>query len=133
MRNEDLEQAHSIRETWPRIEQCLQGRYIVSFAQDFDRDKLNETALREQFPRMNFIGEDLRPHLAHFLNDNYIKLADACARIGHPLPERHRQKGIDRARGQLRTLQAMANAVTSCNTSPRVWCREQRRSVPRYR
>ncbi|GHO56709.1 exonuclease domain-containing protein [Ktedonobacter robiniae] len=116
LRNEDLEHAPSIHEAWPRIEQYLQGRYIVSFAQDFDREKLNETALREQLPRMNFIGEDLRPHLGHFLNDNYIKLADACTHIGHPLPERPYQTGIDRAKGQLHTLQAMANAVTSCST-----------------
>lgn len=117
LRNEDLEHAPSIREAWPRIAQCLQGRYIVSFAQDFDREKLNETALREQLPRINFIGDDLRPHLAHFLGDNYIKLADACVRIGHPFPERPHQTGVDRARGQFHALQAMANAVTSCDTS----------------
>ncbi|EFH88803.1 hypothetical protein [Ktedonobacter racemifer] len=117
LRNEDLEQALSIREAWPRIAESLEGRYILSFAQDFDREKLNETALRDQLPRINFIGEDLQLHLGHFLGNSYIKLAEACTRIGHPLPERPHQTGVDRARGQLHTLQAMANAVTSCNTS----------------
>ncbi|GHO72850.1 hypothetical protein KSD_06210 [Ktedonobacter sp. SOSP1-85] len=117
IRNEDLEHAPSIREAWSRIEQCLQGRYIVSFAQNFDRDKLSEAAHRDQLPRINFIGEDLQMHLGHFLGNSYIKLADACARVGHPLPERPHQTGVDRAKGQLHVLQAMANAVTSCTTS----------------
>ncbi|GHO50960.1 exonuclease domain-containing protein [Ktedonospora formicarum] len=115
--NKDLEHAPTIREAWPRIERCFQGRHVVSFSQDFDRDKLNETANRDQLPRMNFIGEDLRLRVGQYLGNSYISLVEACTRIGQPLPKRPHQTGIDRARGQLCVLQAIANAVTSCNTA----------------
>ncbi|GHO50299.1 hypothetical protein KSX_84620 [Ktedonospora formicarum] len=46
---------------------------------------------------MNFIGEDMRPRIGHFLGNHYISLAETCTRIGHPLPKRSYQTGIDRA------------------------------------
>ena len=43
---------------------------------------------------------------------SYAKLSTLCAHIGHPLPEYPHQTALDRARGQIVLLEALAQGFT---------------------
>jgi hypothetical protein len=65
------------------------------------------------------IGDDLMQQAMHYFGtSSYPKLELLCSSIGHPLPEHPHQLALDRARGQLALLNALATVVTDQNASP---------------
>ncbi|HYU71638.1 MAG TPA: hypothetical protein VEL31_03065, partial [Ktedonobacteraceae bacterium] len=46
-----------------------------------------------------------------------LTLAGICERIGHPLPARPNQTSVERAKGQVHVMRAIANAVTDVRPS----------------
>ena len=89
------------------------GRYILSFNLEFDQGKLHESAVRYGLPEIPIVGACLMLRAQEYYGAyHYPKLADLCERLGHPLPEHPRQDALDRARGQVHLLRAMAQGVT---------------------
>ena len=102
-----------IAEAWQRIQSALTGRYVISFAQDWDLKQLKACAERHKLPPVIVIGEDLQRHCTAYYHREYaLQLAALCERIGHPLPQPPQQTSLHRAQGQLHLLTAMAHAVT---------------------
>ncbi len=103
-----------IAEAWQRIQSALTGRYVISFAQDWDLKQLKACAERHKLPPVIVIGEDLQRHCTAYYHREYaLQLAALCERIGHPLPQPPQQTSLHRAQGQLHLLTAMAHAVTA--------------------
>ncbi len=102
----------SILEAWQRIQAALRGRYIISYSQPWDVQQLNTTAQRHKLEPVILLGDDLQRHSTLYYHREYsLTLAGICERIGHPLPEHPHQTSLDRAKGQVNFLIAMANAV----------------------
>ena len=113
-RSEQLErEGIAIEEAWERIQAALSGRYIVSYSQGWDVQQLKTIAARHTLEPVMVIGDDLQRHTFLYYHREYnLTLAGICERIGHPLPEYPNQTGLDRAKGQVHVLTAMADAVT---------------------
>ncbi len=106
-------QAPTLAETWPQVVQAFTGRYVLSFNLEFDEGKLSESAARYDLSALNFIGACLMLRAQEYYGAyHYPKLADLCDRLGYPLPDHPRQDALDRARGQVHLLQAMAQGIT---------------------
>lgn len=103
-----------ITEAWERIRAAFAGRYIVSYSQRWDLQQLKAAAERHTLePVHKIIGDDLQQHTTlYYHKEYYLTLANICERIGHPLPEHPNQTSLDRAKGQVHIMTAMANAVT---------------------
>jgi len=102
-----------IAEAWKRIQAALVGRYILSYSQGWDIQQLKKTVERHKVEPVLVIGDDLQRHCTHYYHREYgLTLAGICEWIGHPLPEYPTQTSIDRAKGQVYIMTAMANAVT---------------------
>ncbi len=111
--NQDVEQAPAITQVWERLRKAIQGSYVLSYNLDFDMGKLKETARRHNLEEELAIIEEclMQRAMLYFDISSYPKLETLCRRIGHPLPEQPRQTALDRARGQIHLLSAMANAI----------------------
>src|SRR6266516_2102204 len=107
----DLADAPSITDVWERrILRGLYGRYVISYNQKFDIEKLNEAATRYKLPPVTIIGDDLQRHArAYYHNEYYLTLEAICERVGHHIPSK---SAVDRAKGQYHILRAMAEGVT---------------------
>ncbi|MGH2509888.1 MAG: hypothetical protein ACRDHZ_21115, partial [Ktedonobacteraceae bacterium] len=102
-----------LAQAWERIRAALAGRYVISFNQDWDVQKLTQTAVRHALPSVRVIGDCLQRHATQYYHGEYcLTLEELCARVGSPLPAKPHQTSIDRALGQRAVLQAFANAVT---------------------
>jgi DNA polymerase III epsilon subunit-like protein len=111
--SEMLEYAPTLPEVWQRrIIEGLQGRYVVSFAQEWDREMLGKAAKRHTLPPVFFLGEDLQRRLIQYYNkEYYIKLGDIAERItGQALPQP--ANAIDRVKAACAIIAGMAAAVT---------------------
>jgi hypothetical protein len=103
----------AIAEAWKRVQAALTGRYVISFAQDWDLKQLKACAERHNLPPVLVIGEDLQRHCTSYYHREYaLQLAALCERIGHPLPQPPQQTSLHRAVGQVHLLTAMAHAIT---------------------
>ena len=110
-----LAQAPTLAEVWrsPAFVAAFAGRYVLSFNLEFDSGKLAESATRYELPPLPLVGECLMLRAQEYYGASYYpKLADLCQRLGHPLPEHPQQDALDRARGQVQLLRAMAQGVT---------------------
>ena len=113
IRNEQLENAPPIAQVWKALSACLRGGYVISYGLDFDLGKLDEAAKRYGLEPIPIIGECLMQQaMRYFGTSAYPKLAALCERLGDSLPAYPHQTALDRARGQLRLLNAMANGLT---------------------
>ncbi len=114
IRPEQLErEGLTIQEAWQRIQAALTGRYIISYSQPWDVQQLSAAAKRYQLEPVMVIGDDLQRHSTLYYHREYsLTLARICERVGHPLPEHPHQTSLDRAKGQVHFMTAMANAVT---------------------
>jgi len=111
--HQDIEQAPAITQVWDHIRDALRGKYLLSYNLDFDMGKLKETAGRPNLEKITLIGECLMQRAMFYFDvTSYPKLETLCRRIGHPLPEQPGQTALDRARGQIGLLDAMASAIT---------------------
>src|SRR6266487_4002658 len=114
IRPEQLErEGLTIQEAWQRIQAALTGRYIISYSQPWDVQQLSAAAKRYQLEPVMVIGDDLQRHSTLYYHREYsLTLARICERVGHSLPEHPHQTSLDRAKGQVHFMTAMANAVT---------------------
>ncbi len=88
------------------------GRYILSFNLEFDQGKLSESAARYGLPLLPLVGDCLMLRAQEYYGaSHYPKLADLCERLGAPLPPHPQQNALDRARGQVHLLRAMAQGI----------------------
>lgn len=104
--------APSLLDIWSRIVEGLQGRYVVSFAQEWDRKMLAQAARINGLSPVYFLGEDLQRQLTQYYNkEYYIKLADISERMtGQILPEP--ATAIDRVKAQCSIIAGMAAGIT---------------------
>ena len=118
-----LEHAPTPAQVWRSFEfaRAFVGRYILSFNLEFDLGKLKESATRYDLPPLPLVGECLMLRAQEYYGAGlYPKLADLCQRLGHPLPEHPLQDALDRARGQVCLLRAMAQGITHAPVAPPV-------------
>lgn len=110
----DLDNAPTFAEVWPKIHAALTGKHLVSYGRDFDIGKLEHHAGQD----MPFVATSclMEKATSYFQSTSFLRLAELCWRVGHPLPERPNQTALDRAVGQLRVLKAMANGFTTLPT-----------------
>jgi DNA polymerase III epsilon subunit-like protein len=113
LKADDLARAPLLSDVWSDIADSLRGTYILSFNQDWDRERLKEAADRTGFPPICLVGECLQRRATQYYHkEYYLSLDKLCARVGYPLPEPPAQTSIDRAVGQYHFLVAMASGVT---------------------
>lgn len=105
---DELQQALPLKMSWVDIYNAIYGNFILAYGFDFIQERLDENAKHYGLEQITLIGDDLmHAAIQYFRSPNYgMKLTDACARIGYPLPERPNAE--QRTRGQLALLQAMA-------------------------
>jgi len=107
-----------IAQAWERIQAAIVGRYIVSYSQGWDIQQLKKTADRHKLSPVLVIGDDLQRHCTQYYHREYnLTLAGICERIGHPLPARPNQTSVERAKGQVHVMRAIANAVTDLRST----------------
>jgi len=105
-----LQYAPPLRDMWEIIRAALYGKYVLSFSQQFDRKMLAEAAAQHSLPPIVFVGEDLQSHATHYYHgEYYLRLADLCERVGHPLES---NSAIHRAQGQCAILKALSEGIT---------------------
>jgi hypothetical protein len=108
------EQGIGIVEAWERISTAVRGKYVISYAQDWDLKQLQKAARHHDLDPITIIGECLQHRASNYYHHEYsLSLAVLCERAGHPLPAKPNQSSLDRAKGQISVIQAMANAVTN--------------------
>ena len=113
IRPEQLERGLSLADAWVQIQDALAGRYVISFAQEWDVQQLHHLAEQHQLEPVLVIGDCLQRHATRYYHgEYYLKLEELCARVGSPLPAKPHQTSIDRAQGQRAVLQALAHAIT---------------------
>ena len=103
----------TLPEEWEHIKATLTSHYLVAYNLDFVQQHLNENAEHYGLEPFYLIGENLQENAVGYLRSipgayvSYgLKLVEACARIGHTMPEH--AAAPDRAAGQLALLQALA-------------------------
>ncbi|GCE04774.1 hypothetical protein [Dictyobacter aurantiacus] len=102
-----------------QLRQAIRGTYILSYNLEFDEGKLREAVQRHQLDDITIIGEDLMARAMSYLQlSSYPKLEHLCKQIGQPLPPQSQQTALDRARGQIAVLNAMANAMLTAPGTP---------------
>jgi DNA polymerase III epsilon subunit-like protein len=125
------ERGVSIAELIALVRDTLKGKYVLSYNLHFDANKLSETTTRLRQENIPIIGDDLMQQAMHYFGtSSYPKLELLCSSIGHPLPEHPHQLALDRARGQLALLNALATVVTDQNASP--WSTGSSESIAGY-
>lgn len=105
---DEFEVLPPLKTFWTDIYNAVYGNFMLAYGFDFIQERLDENAKHYGLEQITMIGDDLM-HVAiqYFRSPNYgMKLTDACARIGHSLPDRPNAK--QRAHGQLALLNAMA-------------------------
>ena len=104
----------SIVDALTQLRQIVKGEYVLSYNMDFDLGKLREAAQRHHLGEVTIIGEDLMARaMGYFHQSSYPKLEALCKQIGQPLPSQPHQTALDRAKGQIALLNAMADAVSN--------------------
>jgi DNA polymerase III epsilon subunit-like protein len=112
---EMLLQAPTLAEVWrsSQLVATFVGRYILSFNLEFDSGKLSESAVRYDLPLLPLVGDCLMLRTQDYYGaSHYPKLANLCELLGAPLPPHPQQDALDRARGQVHLLRAMAQGIT---------------------
>ncbi|GCE04796.1 hypothetical protein [Dictyobacter aurantiacus] len=95
-----------------RLRQVVHGAYVLSYNLEFDTGKLKEAAYRHHLDEVTIIGDDLMERAMSYLHlTSYPKLESLCQQMGHPLPPQPHQTALDRARGQIDVLNAMADVT----------------------
>jgi hypothetical protein len=113
LKADDLAHIPLLSFVWSDIADSLRGKYILSYNQDWDRERLKDAAIRNNLAPLAIVGECLQRRATQYYHKEYsLSLDKLCARVGHPLPEPPAQSSIDRAIGQYHFLQGMASGVT---------------------
>lgn len=107
-----IEQAPPIHTAWGRMQTALSGRYVLSFAFAFFRDRLLDDARHSHLLPLTFLGESLRPHTGAYFGEVGYQFEALCSHIGAPLPEPPMRTSLHRAQRHLQLLHAMAHGQT---------------------
>jgi len=99
------------RVVWTGIAQDLPNWYVLGYNLTFDVEQLTAQAKREDGYPLVVVGDCLMEHASKYFGAYRLSLADACRRIGAPLPDRPQQTALHRAQGQRALLRAMAEGV----------------------
>lgn len=102
----------AIQDVLTQVRHLLQGAYVLSYNLDFDAGKLRQATKRHQLDEIPLIGDDLMAWaMLYFGYSSYPKLERLCTQIGQPLPAQPHQTALDRAKGQIALLNAIADVV----------------------
>lgn len=112
-----------LSDLWYDVQTALKGNFVLAYGLDFIQERLDENAAHYGLKPVQLIGDCLmQTSVQYFKQTGFtgynIKLVDACARIGHILPDKPNAE--QRARGQLMLLKAMASSWVnrSATTGP---------------
>lgn len=95
-----------------QLRQVIHGAFVLSYNLEFDAGKLREATHRHRLDEITIIGEDLMERAMSYLHlTSYPKLEGLCQQLGQPLPPQPHQTALDRARGQIDVLNAMADVT----------------------
>jgi hypothetical protein len=107
----DWHQAHALPQIWPALQAVLHGCYLLAWDLRQARLVLEQEAQRFGLEPLILIGEALSTQAIRcYQSSGRTSLASLCAWIGHPLSPC--APIMDRARGQLALLEAMAQGVS---------------------
>ncbi len=113
MTTQDLQDASSLPQIWPSLLETLMGLYIVWYDLRRVRRALERAAEQYALDPPVIIGDCLLPQCARYFQASvFVGLSSLCELVGHPLPEPPDCTTLDRARGQLHLLKAMAQGIT---------------------
>ena len=113
MTTQDLQEASSLLQIWPSLLEALMGQYIVSYDLRRVRRALESVAEQYALDPPIIIGDCLLQQCArYFQASGFVGLSSLCELVGHPLLEPPDCTTLDRARGQLHLLKAMAQGIT---------------------
>lgn len=108
----------TLPEEWERIRDVLSQHYILAYNLDFIQERLDENAAHYSLEPFSLIGDDLQHTAVEYFQSGYnLKLAAACARVGHTMPH-DPPTAPDRAEGQFALLRAMAEGVGTAADHP---------------
>ncbi|GCE26407.1 hypothetical protein KDA_18910 [Dictyobacter alpinus] len=108
-----------IVEALDKFRQVVQGAYVLSYNLNFDLGKIREATQRHQLSEITLIGEDLMTQaMSYFHQSSYPKLEGLCQHIGQSLPSQPQQTALDRARGQIALLNAIADLFVLSPPAP---------------
>ncbi|GHO85584.1 3'-5' exonuclease [Dictyobacter formicarum] len=95
-----------------QLRRVIHGAYVLSYNLEFDVSKLRESVHRHHLDEITIIGEDLMERAMSYLHlSSYPKLEGLCQQLGQPLPPQPHQTALDRARGQIAVLNAIADVA----------------------
>ena len=125
--DDQLAIAPSLVEMWPRLQEILQGHYVISFAQDFDRNVLTCAVKKFQLLPIYLIGDDLQRQLTRYYHrEYYLTLKNVYERMsGEPLSEP--ATAVARVQAAANIIAGMASCTvdvrpprqhTSCQVEP---------------
>jgi DNA polymerase III alpha subunit (gram-positive type) len=104
---QQIEQAPSLEEVWSAFEQRAVGRLLISWNWAWDYERLVAACQRLGLGAPALLGLDLQAPARSFFHQLYASLPMLCQQLGTPLPQP--ATALDRARGQLLILRAMAD------------------------
>lgn len=111
IRQNDLENAPTLSESWDKIQLILRGRYILAYNLQFVKDRFEENAKYYGLPEICLIGRCLQRFASEYFDSYSMKLTQACLQVGYRLPEY--PTAPERALGQLHLLGAMMQGITT--------------------
>ena len=110
---QNLREAPSLPQIWSTLLDALMGCYIVSYDLGRVRQVLEKSAELYGLYPPTIIGDSwLKQCLSYFQAAGFVGLESLCNLVGCPLPGPPDCTAVDRARGQLCLLQAMAKGLT---------------------
>jgi hypothetical protein len=111
--SQNLREALPLPHMWPLLLDALMGRYVVSYNFEHARRVLEKNAEQYGLDPPTMIGDCLlKQCLRYFQAAGFVGLGSLCDLVGYPLPVPPDCTAVDRARGQLYLLQAMAKGLT---------------------
>lgn len=113
---EDLAHSDTLPDCWEAVRKAFTGKFVLAYGLDFLQERLDKNARHYGLEEFCIIGECLMQKAPCYFRQTFpaMKLVDACARIGHTMPDHPIAE--ERARGQLALLKAMAEGRTSAPT-----------------
>ena len=108
---EQFDAAPTLMQVWPRLQDTLTGKYVLSYNLDWVETRLQENAHHYGLTPLTIIGVDLAEKARLYWGMGYLpKRVDLCRQLGHPLPQP--STAMARVMGDLDILHAMSQGIT---------------------
>jgi hypothetical protein len=122
MTTQDLQEAPSLPQIWSSLWDALMGQFVVSYNLERVLQALEKGAEQYALDQLAIIGDCLLQQCARYFEaSGFVGLSSLCELVGHPLPEAPDCTTLDRARGQLHLLKAMAQGITGVGREASVY------------